>query len=70
MKNYLVVLSLLLAGCLIFMIGLSIIEGGGDIDSVELPLPSEAWCDAMLEKPNAEWDEAEILQFSEHCLND
>ena len=74
MKQYAVVLSLLLVGCLILMIGLSLITGdagiAGDVGANQLPLPTEAWCDAMVEKPNAEWREAEILQFSQHCLND
>ncbi len=32
---------------------------GNDIDD---------WCDAMLEKPNPEWTEAETLRFSKLCI--
>ncbi len=32
-------------------------------------LYSEAWCDAMMEKPNSEWEGDDFVSFSRHCLN-
>ena len=29
---------------------------------------SEQWCDAMLEKPNQQWTDAETRLFAKHCL--
>ncbi len=35
----------------------------------ESGIPDEAWCDAMLLKPNAKWNETDISLFSTHCLS-
>ncbi|NIB43722.1 DUF3012 domain-containing protein [Pseudomaricurvus alkylphenolicus] len=63
MKKYLGVLCLLLFACASIFVGLSIIEGGGDTQ-----LQGEAWCDAMVEKPNQEWTDAETRSFARTCL--
>ncbi|GAB3106643.1 DUF3012 domain-containing protein [Aestuariicella hydrocarbonica] len=65
MKKYLGILSLLLIGLLAVLAGLSMLEG-----NTESELVGEAWCDAMVDKPNDQWTEAETLGFAKTCLYD
>lgn len=64
MKKYLTVLVLLLAGCLLIIIGLSLTES----DAIHTAANSEGWCDAMVEKPNSQWSKPEAVRFSKQCL--
>lgn len=73
MKKYLVVLCLLLVGLLLAIVGLSLIgtESVTEQDyGIRAVTGSEAWCDAMLEKPNADWTEDDFQIFSRDCLYD
>ena len=67
MKKYLVVLVLLFLGVLALIIGLSLVTGGYR----EEPQPTgEEWCEAMMEKPNPDWTDAETRSFARICLYD
>ncbi len=66
MKRYLSVLLLLLVGVVCAMLGLGLLH---DEESAQLELTGEAWCEAMMEKPNPEWTDAETRSFAKTCLN-
>ena len=68
MKKYLALLSLLLVGILLLMLGLTIVSGAPEPAPVAQIAPDAAWCDAMLEKPNIEWTDTDARVFGEHCL--
>lgn len=65
MKKYLGILCLLLVGVIALILGLTMI---GNQQAPELV--GEAWCDAMVDKPNAEWTDAETRSFAKTCLFD
>lgn len=62
MKKYLGVLCILLIGCLALLLGLSMVN---DADPIVV---GEQWCEAMLEKPNQQWSDAETRSFAKACL--
>lgn len=62
MKKYLGVLVLFLLAVLAIMVGLTLVEYG------KPELDGEAWCDAMVDKPNSEWSEADTQRFAKICL--
>lgn len=63
MKKYLGILCLLLVGVIALILGLTMIE------NQQAPeLVGEAWCDAMVDKPNGEWTDAETRSFAKACL--
>jgi hypothetical protein len=62
MKKYLGVLCLLLVALLFIMVGLTLVESG------KPELDGEAWCDAMVDKPNQDWTDAEAERFGKNCL--
>ena len=66
MKQYLLIVSLLLVGVLLVMLGLAVIEGGKE----EPELTGEAWCEHMMDKPNREWTDAEADSFAKVCLGE
>ncbi len=73
MNKYLALLCLLLVGCLLLMVGLNMIVGSNDQQAAENDksiIGSEAWCDAMVDKPNPEWTERSTQDFSRYCLYD
>ncbi len=56
-----------MVGLIVLLFGLSMLESdqnGHPRSEVDI----ETWCDAMLEKPHAEWIEMDFHFFSEHCL--
>lgn len=63
MKKYLGVLCLGLLALLAIMVGLTLVEY-----SKQPELTGEAWCDAMVDKPNSDWSEADTRRFSKTCL--
>lgn len=63
MKKYLGVLCLLLAGVLMLMLGMIVLEQGS-----ENPVQGEEWCEAMVLKSNNEWTEQETRNFAKSCL--
>lgn len=63
MKKYLGVLVLFLVAVLAIMVGLTVVEY-----SKQPKLEGEAWCDAMVDKPNSEWSEADTQRFAKTCL--
>lgn len=63
MKKYLGVLCLALVAVMAIMVGLMLVESGG-----EPQLDGEAWCDAMVDKPNSDWSEADTERFATTCL--
>lgn len=63
MKKYLGALCLLLVALLAIMVGLTLVESGKQPE-----LEGEAWCDAMLDKPNSDWSEADTGRFASTCL--
>ncbi|WP_439134914.1 DUF3012 domain-containing protein [Pseudomaricurvus sp.] len=63
MKKYLGILCLLLVGLIAVIAGLAMVE------NKQAPeLVGEAWCDAMVDKPNADWTDAETRSFAKACL--
>lgn len=65
------VLCLLLIGLLLAIVGLNLIATTsvtGQADGISAAAGSEAWCDAMLDKPNADWTENDFQVFSRDCL--
>lgn len=63
MKKYLGILCLLLVGLIAVLVGLAMVE-----EKQAPELVGEAWCDAMVDKPNAEWTDAETRSFAKTCL--
>lgn len=64
MKKYLSVLILLLLGFLVLLLGLAFIEGQNTTGD----MVGEEWCEAMMDKPNNQWTDAETRSFAKACL--
>lgn len=39
-------------------------------DDTRLVRGSEAWCESMMAKPDADWNDADTRLFAQKCLND
>ncbi len=65
MKKYLGLLCLLLIGAIALMLGLTVSYYSPDGPEV---IGSEAWCEAMVLKPNKAWTDSEIRSFAKACL--
>ncbi len=65
MKKYLGLLCLLLVGVIAVIIGLTVSSYNPDDPTV---VGSEAWCEAMVLKPNKAWSDSEIRSFAKSCL--
>ncbi len=72
MNRYLALLCLLLVGCLLLMVGLNMIADSDEQQAATQNdvnmIGTEAWCDAMVDKPNTEWTERSTQDFARHCL--
>ena len=69
MKKYLLFLVVLLIGLVLVILGLDVINYANDPLNQTEVIGSEAWCDSMVDTPNAEWTEHTTQLFSQHCLN-
>lgn len=70
MNKYLALLLLLLVGVLLVMVGLNwIIYSEEQAEAARL-IGSEAWCEAMMAKPDANWTDSEARDFTSYCLFD
>lgn len=70
MNKYLALLLLLLVGLLLVMVGLNWIAYSGEQRTAASLIGSEAWCEAMMVKPDAEWSDGEARDFTNYCLFD
>ena len=63
MNKYLSLLLLLLVGALLVLVGLELINADQTVELV-----GEDWCNAMMDKPNGQWTDAETRSFAKTCL--
>ncbi len=62
---YSTVVGIVLSGVVVIVSALTPVATPEPVVEVEY---DEAWCESMMIKPNADWQEQETIAFSENCL--